>query len=112
MKGLIIGLIKVILRAILSTDFGKVKESGKKEQGIAINMRDTIRTIRNGAMDSLLGQAATFIKAIIKAMYVVVMEKCIGRMEVIIRESGLMESNTDKVNLPLLRLVIYPRYWL
>jgi hypothetical protein len=75
-------------------------------------MRDTIRMIRNGDMDSLLGQAATFIKAIIKATYVVVMEKCIGQMEVFIRESGLMESNMDKVNLPLLRLIIYPRYWL
>ena len=77
-KGFIIGLIKVILREILLMGSGKVKESGKKEREIAINMMGTTRVIKNGAMDSLLGQVEMSTKAIMKAMYVAAMEKCFG----------------------------------
>jgi hypothetical protein len=66
----------------------KEKEFGKKVQETVINMREHTETIKNGGLDSLLGRVAIVIKETMKEMYVVVMDKCFGQMELFIRVSG------------------------
>lgn len=56
----------------------KAKVSGKKDQENAISTKETTRTIKNGDMVNLHGKAATSTKEIMKEMYAVATEKCIG----------------------------------
>lgn len=48
-------------------------------------------------MGYLVGQVVIFIKEIIRMMYVMDLERCIGVMVVIIRGNGHMEYKMDKV---------------
>lgn len=77
-----------ISKEIFSMECVKEKEFGKKVQETVINMREHTETIKNGGLDSLLGKVAIVIKETMKEMYVVVMDKCFGRMELFIRVSG------------------------
>jgi hypothetical protein len=63
-------------------------ECGKREQETVINIKDNTCRIRNTAMVFSLGQVETFIKGIIRKIYEVVSEKCIGVMAATIRVNG------------------------
>jgi hypothetical protein len=62
----IIGKTKAILKDIFLMVFVKVKDYGKKEPEIVINIKVNIKVIKNGDMEFLPGQTVTFIKAVIK----------------------------------------------
>lgn len=51
---------------------------GRKEWGIAINMRGNIFKIKNMAMESLAGQEGMFIKETINKILDLGLERCIG----------------------------------
>ena len=63
-------------------------ECGKREQEIVINIKVNTCRIKNTAMVFSLGQVETFIKGIIRKIYEVVLEKCIGVMAATIRVNG------------------------
>ena len=62
----IIGKTKVILKDIFLMVFVKVKDYGKREPEIVINIKVNIKAIKNGDMEFLLGQMVISIKAVIK----------------------------------------------
>lgn len=64
------------------------KVFGKEGQDILIITKEIIETIKNGDKESTLGLLGTFIKEVMKQMQEMDMDKCIGRMEAIIKELG------------------------
>jgi hypothetical protein len=61
---------------------------GKKEWGIAINMKESIFKIKNMDMEFLAGQEEMYIKGIINKILDVGLERCIGLMEHAIKVNG------------------------
>lgn len=74
-------------------------EFGKKDLEEMTNTRGNILMIKNGDLEFLLGLLETFIREIIMEMLEMDMVKCIGPMEVIIKENGLMVFNMEKVTI-------------
>lgn len=64
------------------------KVFGKEGQDILIITKEIIETIKNGDKESTLGLLGTFIKEVMKQIQEMDMDKCIGRMEAIIKELG------------------------
>ena len=60
-------------------------------------MKEIIKTIRNGVMESLPGYLVTFIKETMRQILEMVMVRCIGQMDRIIKGSGWMVFNMEKV---------------
>lgn len=81
-----------------------VKEFGKKELEIVINMKDITKMIKNGDMENSHGLVVISTKGIMKEMCAAAMEKCFGQMEAIIKENGSMASSMVKVKCILYRL--------
>lgn len=73
------------------------KVFGKEGQDILIITKEIIETIKNGDKESTLGLLGTFIKEVMKQMQEMDMDKCIGRMEAIIKELGLMAFSMVRV---------------
>lgn len=92
----IIGPMVAITKVRLEKDLDKVMECGKKDLEIVINMKVSILVIRSMATVFLLGLVETFTKETIMKIFEVIMDKCIGVMEVITRESGLMVFRMGK----------------
>jgi hypothetical protein len=63
-------------------------EYGKKGLAIVINMRGSIKMIKSGDLVFSLGLLEICIKEIIMVMLETDMVKCIGQMEVIIKDNG------------------------
>lgn len=64
------------------------KVFGKEGQDILIITKEIIETIKNGDKESTLGLLGMFIKEVMKQIQEMDMDKCIGRMEAIIKELG------------------------
>lgn len=94
----IIGKTKVILKDIFLMVFVKVKDYGKREPEIVINIKVNIKAIKNGDMEFLLGQMVISIKAVIKETWEMVMDKCFGKMGAIIKDNGKAAFNMGRVN--------------
>ena len=73
----------------------KVMEYGRKIQDKVINMKEIIFMIKKKVMVYLHGNKVTFIKEIIIMILDRVMDKCIGLMEVIIKDNG--DTGSKKV---------------
>ena len=74
------------------------KEFGKKVLVTVINIKVNTQMIKNQDMVFLHGPLETFIKDTIKVIKDMDMDKCIGTMEVIIKENGTRVFKMDKVN--------------
>lgn len=72
-------------------------ECGRKVQEVATNIKVNIYKIKNMDMVFFHGPLVTFTKEIMKKTYELVLGRCIGMMEVIIRVNGRMEFNMAKV---------------
>lgn len=70
---------------------------GNVVQAIQINIKVSIKMIKNAVMAFSLGRVAMFIKAIILMICAMAMEKCIGAMEVVTKVIGRKEFSMDKV---------------
>lgn len=70
---------------------------GNVAQEIQINIKVCIKMIKNVVMVFSPGQVAMFTKAIILMICGMVMEKCIGVMEVVTKVIGRREFSMDKV---------------
>lgn len=64
------------------------KVFGKEGQDILIITKEIIEMIKNGDKESTLGLLGMFIKEVMKQIQEMDMDKCIGRMEAIIKEHG------------------------
>ena len=74
-----------------------------------IGMKERIGMIKNGEKGFSLGLVGTFIKVLMKLMKEMDMDRCTGKMEVITKETGLMESNMVKVTLIEFRRNLHSR---
>lgn len=73
-----------------------VKGLGKEPQAPVINMKVNIKMIKNKDTEYSLGQQVIYIKEIINKIWDVVMDKCFGMMEAIIKDNGRMGFSMDK----------------
>jgi type IV secretory pathway TrbL component len=55
-----------------------VKDNGNATSETQIDMKDSIKMIRNGVMECLLGQVVTYIKEITRQISEMEWAKCIG----------------------------------
>lgn len=92
----IIGQMEATLKEHLKMASEMGMECGKKVQETMINMKENILMIKNVDMGYSHGQLAMYTRVITKQMSEMDMERCIGMMEVFIKETGIMESNMDK----------------
>jgi hypothetical protein len=72
-------------------------ESGKEILVNQTNIKEVMQMIKNADMEFLLGQVEMYIKATILMMSGMVLDKCIGMMEVAIKEIGKKVFNMVKV---------------
>jgi hypothetical protein len=98
----IIGKINHISKVISKMDSDAEEVFGNVELVRLINIKANTKMIKNGAMEYLLGQTEIYIKVIIKGILGMVMEKCFGKMAVIIKGIGKMGYKIKKVNLFLI----------
>jgi hypothetical protein len=80
-------------------------ECGKKVQEIVIDMRAIMQMIKNVELEFLLGRMGMFIKVNINQMLGMGMDRCIGMMAVIIKDSGGMGNSVAKVSFMCLEMV-------
>lgn len=95
----ITGRTKATLRDTFQTDSGRVKGFGKRAQEIAINIRASTKTTRNGDTAFLHGQMEISSREIIRQIIDMAMDKCTGKMETTIRDNGKMASKMVKVHI-------------
>ena len=91
----ITGKTEAISKVILEMASGMVKAYGREELEIRINMKESIKTIKNVDMESLHGQLGMCIREIMREISEMDMDKCIGTIVVFTKGTGKMEFRTE-----------------
>lgn len=93
------GRMEVSILESFSMDSNMGRASGgRMRAGIAISLMESISMIRNMGMGCSCGRVAMSSKAITRKMREMAMEKCIGLMDLSIKEIGSRVFNMDSGN--------------